>query len=144
MPNKKQVSKETEGPAPKEGVPEESPAKGGKKAAESKGRQKLLKEMVLELLDTELPDEDRLRARLEAKGLDATEGMAMLYAQLAKAKDGVTTAAQFIRDTAGQKPADSIALGNLGGKPFEILDLSGLSDAELTAMALGKAGDGEG
>ena len=113
------------------------------KKADTRRRQKLLREMALELLDTELPDEDEIRQQLEAKGLDATEGMALIFALLEKAKKGNTPAAQFIRDTAGQKPADSIALGNLDGKPFETLDLSELSDAELMAMATGKAGAGE-
>ena len=52
-----------------------------------------------------------------------------------KAKAGDKDCAAFLRDTAGQSPAQLVKVGNLDDKPFEMLDLSALSDDELRRLA---------
>ena len=52
-----------------------------------------------------------------------------------KAKAGDKDCAAFLRDTAGQSPAQLVKVGNLDDKPFEMLDLSALSDEELRRLA---------
>ena len=59
--------------------------------------------------------------------------------QTLKAMSGDTKAAEFVRDTSGQKPTDSLVVGNLDDQPFELIDLGALSDAELKELAAIKA-----
>lgn len=107
-------------------------AAGGRAAAEARRRRKAMREVARAMLDTELRANDKLKDELEDRGFqDYTEAAAVLLAQLNRARAGDTEAAKFLRDTSGQRPADQLAIGNLEDRPFETLDLSSLTDAEL-------------
>lgn len=105
---------------------------GGRAAGEARRRRAAMREVARAMLDTELRANDTLRKELDDRGFqDFTESAAVLLAQLNRARAGDTEAAKFLRDTSGQRPADQVAIGNLDDKPFETLDLSSLSDADL-------------
>lgn len=105
---------------------------GGRAAAEARRRRNAMREVAKAMLETELRANDVLRKELTDRGFqDFTESAAVLLAQLNRARAGDTEAAKFLRDTSGQRPADQVAIGNLDDKPFETLDLSALSDADL-------------
>ena len=91
-----------------------------------------MREVARTMLDTELRTNDKLRDELNDRGFqDFTEAAAVLLAQLNRARAGDTEAAKFLRDTSGQRPADQVAIGNLDDKPFETLNLSELTEADL-------------
>lgn len=116
-------------------TPEEKKAndiKGGQAAAAARRRRKAMREVARAMLETELRANDKLKEELEDRGFqDYTEAAAVLLAQLNRARAGDTEAAKFLRDTSGQRPADQIAIGNLEDRPFETLNLTELSDADL-------------
>lgn len=58
----------------------------------------------------------------------------VIHAMSKKAEAGDKDAAQFLRDTAGQAPAQMVKVGNLDG-PFESIDLGSLSDEDLRRLA---------
>lgn len=104
-------------------------------ATETARRRKAMREIARTMLDTELQANDELRQLLDERGFkDFTESAAVLLAQLNRARNGDTDAAKFLRDTSGERPADQIAIGNLEDRPFETLDLSSLSDADLKKL----------
>lgn len=80
------------------------------------------------------PGDPRQCQLLEAFGLAPTMENSILFAVLLKAQTGDIEAARFIRDTIGEKPTEQYALGILD-KPVKAIDLTGLSDAELEAIA---------
>ena len=107
-------------------------ASGGRAAAEARRRRRAMREVARTMLETELRANDKLKEELMDRGFqDYTEAAAVLLAQLNRARAGDTEAAKFLRDTSGQRPADQLAIGNLEDRPFETLDLSTLSDADL-------------
>lgn len=108
--------------------------KAGRASGAVQKRRKLMREIARDLLASALDSEDEIRAELEKRGIDNSEAAAVLFAQLQRARHGDTEAARFLRDTSGQKPVDNVAIGNLDDKPFETLDLTKLSDADLKAL----------
>jgi hypothetical protein len=74
-------------------------AKGGKAAGETRRRKKLLKDAANDLLDEIIKN---------AKGDEKLGSEALIMAQFKKALQGDTKAAEYIRDTAGQKPVDRV------------------------------------
>jgi hypothetical protein len=108
---------------------------GGKACGEAKRRRKAMREVARAMLDTELQANDALKDELADRGFqDYTEAAAVLLGQLNRARAGDTEAAKFLRDTSGQRPADQVALGSFDDLPFEQLDLSDLSDAQLLRL----------
>ena len=108
---------------------------GGKAAGAANRRRKAMREIARTMLDTELRANDELRQLLEERGFtEYTESAAVLLGQLNRARAGDTDAAKFLRDTSGERPADMVALGSFEDLPFESIDLSGLSDAELLRL----------
>lgn len=103
----------------------------GAKSGSVRRRKRAMRELARDLLDAQLDKEDDIRAELERRGIETTEGAAVLLAQLVRARAGDTEAARFIRDTSGQKPTENVAVGNLDDKPFETLDLTALSAEQL-------------
>jgi hypothetical protein len=119
-------------------------AAGGRAAAEARRRRTAMREVARAMLDTELRSNDELREALQDRGFqDYTEAAAVLLAQLNRARAGDTEAAKFLRDTSGQRPADQVTIGNLDDKPFETLDLTALSDADLQYLLEKRGGLGE-
>lgn len=112
----------------------ENGRKGGLKSGETRRRQKLIRETINEIMPLEVSDQE-LREVLLAEGLPPTYEMAMSYAAIKRAVKGDIEAARFIRDTLGQKPAESLAIAPLLDQPVRNLDLSKLTDEELMALA---------
>lgn len=71
---------------------------------------------------------------LEKLGLEPTYSNAIALQTICKAATGDIEAARFARDTAGDKPTEALRLA-LSDKPIAAMDLSQLSDAELSALA---------
>ena len=91
----------------------EAGRKGGIASGEAKRAKKSMRERLEILL--ELPMKSRKGADLEIiknfaalKGKNITVQDAMMIAQIQKALKGDTTAATFVRDTAGQNPATTV------------------------------------
>ena len=72
---------------------------------------------------------------LEEAAEDLRQQDLVVAAITRKAKAGDKDCATFLRDTAGQSPAQLVKVGNLDDKPFEMLDLSALSDDDLRRLA---------
>ena len=76
-------------------------------------------------------------------GLDGTFQSAIDLAQIRKAQVGDTDASRFVRDTVGEKPREGLEIGNLADRPFETIDLSQMSDAQLRELAAAKRGNSD-
>lgn len=110
---------------------------GGRISQAHRRRKKLLREIANDILSMKLQNEEEITAALREGGLDDEDidyAAGIILAQAIKAMGGDTRAAEFIRDTSGQKPSDSLQVGNLDSKPFEMIDFSGLNDAQLHEM----------
>ena len=64
---------------------------------------------------------------------DSTVAAAILLAQVQAALSGKTDAAAFLRDTAGERPADLVGVAEVADPGAA--DLDTLSDAELAELA---------
>ena len=82
--------------------------KAGIASGKAKREKKLMKELVLEILDMNIkagkPEDFKNLA--DSKGKNISVGQATVLAQVKKAMNGDTRAMEFLRDTAGQKPVD--------------------------------------
>lgn len=96
-------------------------AKGGKAAGEAKRRKKLLKDAANDLLDEIIKN---------AKGDEKLGSEALIMAQFKKALQGDTKAAEYIRDTAGQKPVDKIMLAEVDEGVINEVERMVKNDAE--------------
>ena len=85
-------------------------------------------------LDEEHAAEIKRRYNLPEDVGTLTHQDQVIHAMSRKAEAGDKDAAQFLRDTAGQAPAQMVKLGNLDG-PFESIDLGSLSDEDLRRLA---------
>lgn len=88
-----------------------SGAKGGKASGATKRRRKAMKDIVLALGKQDAPP--KILAKLIQEGILAagetcTMDEALMLAQYGKALAGNTRAAEFVRDTGGQKPKDEV------------------------------------
>lgn len=93
----------------------EAGRKGGIKSGESKRRKKAMKESLQCLLDLKLKsgawfDVEMADSIQDLKGANITVEEAIILAQIQKALKGDTTAAQFVRDTSGNKPKDEVEM----------------------------------
>ena len=104
-------------------------------AASAKARQgyKRQRELIRQVLAATV-DDAGMRDKLKELGFDTTFGSAMVFAQAKKAMAGDTEAARYLRDTVGEKPTEQYNLA-VSDKPIKALDLSGMTDAELEALA---------
>lgn len=88
----------------------------------------------------QMPLEDRgddakiYKLLTKAGVVNPTQADAILFAQAEKAKSGDTMAAQFVRDTAGEKPSNQVEVG-VYDKPIGEIDLAQLSEEELITLA---------
>lgn len=87
--------------------------RGGIASGEAKRKKKAMKERLEILLDMPLKkgkeaDIESIRSFAALKGKNITVQEAMLIAQIQKALKGDTTAAAFIRDTAGENPTQKV------------------------------------
>lgn len=118
----------------------ENASKAGKKAGENRRRRAKMREVALMILDLDIPNEEAKAALVDA-GFDeeqANIAAGILFAAAIKGLEGDIEAARFVRDTSGQKPTDSVQVGNLEDKPFETLDLRSLTTDQLKELAAGR------
>jgi hypothetical protein len=112
-------------------------SRGGKKSQENKRRRKSMQAIAQQVLEMKLRDEQEIRQALREGGMtdnDINYAAGIIMVQTQKAMSGDTKAAEFVRDTSGQKPVDGLVVGNLDDKPFEMLDLTALSDEQLREL----------
>ena len=116
----------------------EAAAVAGRKSGETRRRNRTWRESVEMLmagtLDEEHAAEIKRRYNLPEDVGTLTHQDQVIHAMSKKAEAGDKDAAQFLRDTAGQAPAQMVKLGNLDG-PFESIDLGSLSDEDLRRLA---------
>lgn len=116
--------------------------RGGVASGKARRRHRELRLILRELLAAPLTDDEQVSEALTGLGLEATQEAALMLAAVRKGKKGDTDALRFIRDTLGEKPTDAVELA-VQSKPVRALDLSGLSDSELEALADRSEGGGE-
>ena len=106
------------------------------KSRQTRERNKNFHKLARYMMEAEIQSEDEVLEELRAHGFeDADYQSAVFWAQLKKAiYSSDTEAAKFVRDTAGYKPTETMQVGNLDDTPFETLDLSKLSTAQLKEM----------
>ena len=86
---------------------------------------------TLMAMDTSDPDMHDLLVKL---GLEPTNDNAVSLAQILQAtQKREAESARFIRDTLGEKPTEAYNIGI--SKPIQAMDLGGMSDEELAALA---------
>lgn len=103
---------------------QEAGRKGGIKSGETKRNKKAMKETLELLLSMPLknrkliePEQIKSFADLNGKNIDIQT--AILIAQIQKALKGSVASAEFLRDTAGQRPEDIINL-NTGAEDMNL------------------------
>lgn len=87
--------------------------KGGIASGKARREKKLMRETLDMLLSMpikngKLADVDDIRSFAAIKGKNISVQEAIMIAQIQKAMKGDTKAAEYVRDTIGQKPVDSI------------------------------------
>lgn len=103
-------------------------------SAKARAKHRLFKDILKDILATPISSEDEAFAQLKALGLEANHENAMMLASAKRAMLGDIEAARFVRDTVGEKPTEAFNLAVHNG-PIKALDMAGLSDQELEALA---------
>lgn len=106
------------------------------KSRQTRERNKNFHKLARYMMEAQINDEEELIEELEAHGFEGADYQtAVFWKQLKKAiNSSDTEAAKYVRDTAGYKPTETMQVGNLDDKPFEQIDLSKLSTAQLREM----------
>lgn len=108
---------------------------GADASARVRASHRLFKDILKDILSAPLETEDEKFRALKALGIEhPKQEDAVMLAASQKAMSGDIEAVRFLRDTLGEKPTEAFNM-NLTGKPVKALDLSGLSDQELEALA---------
>lgn len=119
--------------------------KGGPAAAAVVKRKRLMREALRDLLDGSavgVPGLELAVEALQAAGVENPTGAdAVVYMQMARAGRGDTEAARFVRDTAGERPADHLNI--IPGEVIDADSVAALSDSELEALAAGRSDDAQ-
>lgn len=116
--------------------------KGGTNSVAAQRRRKSMQAIAQSVLEMRLSGEDEIRKALHDGGMhdaDINYAAGIIMVQTQKALSGDTKAAEFVRDTSGQKPVDGLVVGNLDDKPFETIDLGSLTDDQLRELIAIKA-----
>lgn len=108
--------------------------KGGIASGKARRQKKAFRETLEALLYMPMKDGkeiavDDIQSFASIKGQNISVQEAILIAQIQKAMKGDTRAAEYVRDTIGQKPSDNINVGGHINNPFE-----GLTTEELKKM----------
>lgn len=108
--------------------------KGGIASGRARREKKLLRETLdmllsMPLKNGKLADVDDIRSFAALKGKNISVQEAIVIAQIQKAMKGDTKAAEYVRDTIGQKPVDNVIMGGEVNNPF-----AGLSTDDLKKM----------
>lgn len=95
-------------------------SKGGKKSAESKRQQKLLKDTILMLMSSK-PTPQIVEKYAEMFGFNPKDLQEVITGALfSKAMTGDPKAFEVLRDTVGQKPIDKKELTGANGEPLTV------------------------
>lgn len=97
--------------------------KGGIASAKARKERKLMKDTLAVLLsmpleDGEVSDIDGIQSYASTNGKNITVQEAIMLAQIRKAMKGDTKAAEFVRDSSGNKPKDDVAISGNINNPF--------------------------
>ena len=119
----------------------EAQRRGGLKTAALAKRRKHMQEIAAQVLSMPLDGADEVEEALRKGGFedaDINYAAGIVMVQTKKAMSGDTKAAEFVRDTSGQKPVDGLVVGNLDNVPFETIDLGSLTDDQLRELISAK------
>lgn len=111
---------------------------GGIASGKARREKKLMRETLdillsMPLKNGKLADVDDIRSFAAIKGKNISVQEAIMIAQVQKAMKGDTKAAEYVRDTIGQKPVDNVIMGGEVNNPF-----AGLSTEDLKKMIDGE------
>lgn len=90
--------------------------KGGINSGKSRRKKKAMKDIILSLGKEDAPPQvvaKLIQLGMLEQGEVCSMDEALVLAQYGKALSGNTRAAQFVRDTAGQKPKDEIEISDI-------------------------------
>jgi len=104
-------------------------ASGKARRAKKEMRETLESILAMSMKTGKIVDVDNIRSFAGLKGKNISVQDAILIAQIQKAMKGDTRAAEYVRDTVGQKPTDNVALSGSVANPFE-----GLTTEQLEKM----------
>jgi len=111
---------------------------GSQRSAAVKRKRRMMRDAARDILSMsagKLPSAEKLAGVLQAAGIDAaTVADALVLAQALKAAQGDTEAARYIRDTAGERPADLLQV-SAADRPIDADSVTELSDEELAQLA---------
>ena len=107
---------------------------GGIASGKARREKRLMRETLdmllsMPLKNGKLVDVDGIRNFAAIKGKNISVQEAIMIAQVQKAMKGDTKAAEYVRDTIGQKPVDNVIMGGEVNNPF-----AGLSTDDLKKM----------
>ena len=108
--------------------------KGGIASGKARREKKLMRETLDIILSMPMKngknaDVESIRSFAALKGKNISVQEAILIAQVQKAMKGDTKAAEYVRDTIGQKPVENVAMSGEVNNPF-----AGLTTEELKKM----------
>lgn len=83
---------------------QEEAKRGGKKSGESRRNKKIIRDCLEILLEKRMKDQD---------GITMTGAEAIALTAFQRALNGDMKAMEFVRDTAGQKPADKVLVADV-------------------------------
>lgn len=110
---------------------------GGKVAQTRKRQKKLMLNISQELLALKLQNEEEIIDTLKAGGVedqDISYATGIVLVQVLKALRGDTRAAEFVRDTSGQKPAAILEVGDKKDVTASSENYSNLNDDRLREL----------
>lgn len=92
-------------------------SKGGKARAKKQKEQKTFQELAKQILQLTLhegagADVEKIKSIAEAKGENLTVEAGILLSQAIKGLNGDTRAAEFLRDSSGQKPKETLEVNS--------------------------------
>jgi hypothetical protein len=127
------VAKEDLKPVQSKEEAKERGRKGGIASGKARREKKLMRETLDIILSMPMKngknaDVESIRSFAALKGKNISVQEAILIAQVQKAMKGDTKAAEYVRDTVGQKPVDNVVMSGEVNNPF----------AELTTEELKK------
>ena len=98
----------------------ENARKAGKASAEKKRQRRDMRETFAAILDMPLKEGtvEEVQAFSQAAGKNVTVGEAIAYVMANKAVKGDVRAAEFVRDTAGQKPTTQVEVST--GEHYDV------------------------
>lgn len=108
--------------------------KGGIASGKARREKKLMREtldiiLAMPMKNGKNADVESIRSFAALKGKNISVQEAILIAQVQKAMKGDTKAAEYVRDTIGQKPVENVAMSGEVNNPF-----AGFTTEELKKM----------